>query len=469
MPITHNAVAPSAVPTPASGKVTLFSDSTNSNIPSYKDSAGAVHELTGAAGAQGAQGTPGGVGPQGPVGAVGAQGANGAQGAQGAQGSAGAQGAQGATGAQGSAGAQGANGAQGATGAQGSTGAQGAAGAQGATGAQGANGAQGATGAQGSTGAQGANGAQGSAGAVAGSDGQVQYNNGGAFGGAASWYWDDANDRIGVGTSSPSFRFHMKRTAAGSADADYPRVQLEYTEESTTTSTFSAASFKLVTGAGHMGSLSAHNTQYNGGSNNLPFKPSQFVLQARDAATNGLLITTKSSSQPILLATNHDAGGTGLFNFTDSGLMVAANATPDDKLHIKASNSSARVALKIENTASGGTGNASLQLYTDAGQMAVVIAYSSGAPSPGQLYLGGKAAAGVNVAAEHASGPVIFSTAGSERGRFDSSGNLILKPQSSVTPANNGDLAIQATSNTSLTFKYKGSDGTVRSGSITLS
>lgn len=38
----------------------------------------------------------------------------------------------------------------------------------------------------------------------------------------------------------------------------------------------------------------------------------------------------------------------------------------------------------------------------------------------------------------------------------------------SVTPANNGDLMFQATSNTSLTFKYKGSDGTVRSASVTL-
>lgn len=41
-------------------------------------------------------------------------------------------------------------------------------------------------------------------------------------------------------------------------------------------------------------------------------------------------------------------------------------------------------------------------------------------------------------------------------------------PASSATPANNGDLVIQATSNTSLTFKLKGSDGTVRSGSVTL-
>lgn len=38
----------------------------------------------------------------------------------------------------------------------------------------------------------------------------------------------------------------------------------------------------------------------------------------------------------------------------------------------------------------------------------------------------------------------------------------------SSTPVNNGDLTMQLTSNTSLTFKVKGSDGTVRSGSIAL-
>lgn len=43
------------------------------------------------------------------------------------------------------------------------------------------------------------------------------------------------------------------------------------------------------------------------------------------------------------------------------------------------------------------------------------------------------------------------------------------QPSASVTPAANGDLEIQMTSNTSLTFKYKGSDGVVRSGSVTLS
>jgi len=44
----------------------------------------------------------------------------------------------------------------------------------------------------------------------------------------------------------------------------------------------------------------------------------------------------------------------------------------------------------------------------------------------------------------------------------------ILLPASSVTLATNGDLAFEATSNTTLTIRYRGSDGTTRSAAITL-
>ena len=46
---------------------------------------------------------------------------------------------------------------------------------------------------------------------------------------------------------------------------------------------------------------------------------------------------------------------------------------------------------------------------------------------------------------------------------------LILRPGASVTPAANGDLEFEATNNTTVTVKFKGSDGTVRSGTISLS
>lgn len=53
-------------------------------------------------------------------------------------------------------------------------------------------------------------------------------------------------------------------------------------------------------------------------------------------------------------------------------------------------------------------------------------------------------------------------------GATRTAGNLTCAPAASVTPANNGDLTFEATSNTSLTFKYKGSDGVVRSASLVL-
>jgi hypothetical protein len=46
--------------------------------------------------------------------------------------------------------------------------------------------------------------------------------------------------------------------------------------------------------------------------------------------------------------------------------------------------------------------------------------------------------------------------------------NVISRPSASITPANNSELVVEATSNTTLTFKLKGTDGTVRSATLTL-
>ena len=45
---------------------------------------------------------------------------------------------------------------------------------------------------------------------------------------------------------------------------------------------------------------------------------------------------------------------------------------------------------------------------------------------------------------------------------------VVLEPQASANPQEVGDMVFQLTSNVSLTIKVKGSDGVVRSGSITL-
>lgn len=67
---------------------------------------------------------------------------------------------------------------------------------------------------------------------------------------------------------------------------------------------------------------------------------------------------------------------------------------------------------------------------------------------------------------------IVFET-DAEIGRFTEDkltldGALEFAPSSSETPTDNGDVVIEATSNTTLTFKLKGSDGTVRSAALTL-
>lgn len=93
--------------------------------------------------------------------------------------------------------------------------------------------------------------------------------------------------------------------------------------------------------------------------------------------------------------------------------------------------------------------------------------------SPGLRILCGNAARTIFVEATYSQTANIFAVTGVNATpvylAVDASGNLILKPASSVTPASNGELMVEATSNTELTFKYKGSDGTVRSGALTLS
>lgn len=53
-------------------------------------------------------------------------------------------------------------------------------------------------------------------------------------------------------------------------------------------------------------------------------------------------------------------------------------------------------------------------------------------------------------------------------GTVSMTGYLIQHPPAAIVPTNNGELAIEATNNTTLTFRFKGTDGVVRSGVLAL-
>jgi hypothetical protein len=52
---------------------------------------------------------------------------------------------------------------------------------------------------------------------------------------------------------------------------------------------------------------------------------------------------------------------------------------------------------------------------------------------------------------------------------FQDAASIVLSPQASATPAGTGDMVFQLTDNTTLVIKVKGTDGTVRSTTLTLS
>ncbi|KKT78044.1 MAG: Cell wall surface anchor family protein, partial [Microgenomates group bacterium GW2011_GWB1_44_8] len=56
---------------------------------------------------------------------------------------------------------------------------------------------------------------------AAGTDGAVQYNNGGTMGGATGLYYDDVNARVGIGTTAPGYQLDVAgKTAAFNSEQD---------------------------------------------------------------------------------------------------------------------------------------------------------------------------------------------------------------------------------------------------------
>jgi hypothetical protein len=65
-----------------------------------------------------------------------------------------------------------------------------------------------------------------------------------------------------------------------------------------------------------------------------------------------------------------------------------------------------------------------------------------------------------------ASAPVLFRVNGSTKFALRKDGAVVTKPPASATPGINGDMLVEATSDTLLTTKFKGSDGTIRSAGM---
>lgn len=134
--------------------------------------------------------------------------AGGGAGLTGLSGTSGFSGAIGHSGISGYSGQKGDIGVSGYSGASGYSGLSGISGYSG-VGTSGYSGAVGGAGPTGLSGISGYSGSVGGGGTPGGSDGQMQYNNGGLFGGASQVYYDDTNHRVGLNQTSPRHKLHI--------------------------------------------------------------------------------------------------------------------------------------------------------------------------------------------------------------------------------------------------------------------
>ena len=157
-----------------------------------------------------------------------------------------------------------------------------------------------------------------------------------------------------------------------------------------------------------------------------------------------------NSSRVFIGQSNDTADGTDVTGYRSRGTQASPSALQNGdavfKLFAQAHNGSSYIAAgNMGWVAADGSANSSFSLKTrSGGSVADRLAINS-------------------------SGDTTLSGALTVNNDLEVGGNLIQTPGSDVTPSSNGDLVVEATSDTTITFKLKGSDGTVRTGTVTLS
>ena len=213
---------------------------------------------------------------------------------------------------------------------------------------------------------------------AAGSDGQVQYNNGGtATGGASGLYWDDVNNRVGIGTSNPDRLLSLE-------DADSAVMQ------------FNATNYRaFAIGSDAYGFVIADGT--TGGTAGY-----RFVISDQAAALGyvgigaGASIASSNHPDALLHLSSSDDGailradatdGTTVLFATGSNRVGIGTASPANTLHVHADVSGDYVAVidNDENSAghvmkltTDGTGNGTYVLDMESSSDTIFRARADG-------------------------------------------------------------------------------------------
>lgn len=200
------------------------------------------------------------------------------------------------------------------------------------TGATGGIGATGPTGASvtGPTGPTGVTGSTGPAVGPTGSNGQIQYNNSGVLGSSSNLFWDSFNFRLGVGTSSPSYTFHLVGNSYTIGNVGIGTTPTNYGLTVDTSATVYSAIYATAAGSSAIvgtGNIVGVNGRVNGGST---------YGRVGYYSGSGSSYYSFHGNGLILAAGAYGAGLTGTSAVVDSaGNIGTATSTRESKANIK--------------------------------------------------------------------------------------------------------------------------------------
>lgn len=260
----------------------------------------------------------------------------------------------------------------------------------------------------------------------------------------ANFFWDDTNNRLGIGTSSPSFGLDV---AFSSRVFQNQNAVTSFTVSNTTAGSGSSAALTVTTdasgGSGQLIKFSTSRPAYKtivSGDLGLYNTTAGDISILNDFATGKIKFATGGVSTAQLTLTT--AGRLLIGTTTESTYILDVNGTSrfsDNAIVSK--NQNAETSLKITNTTSGTAGTAALYVTSNLSSGdGYFIKYSSASTindirQPNDLFIGNGTAGGMAICNfVPTTGHIKFGSGGStERMRLTASGSLLIGTTTEIT------------------------------------
>lgn len=261
-------------------------------------------------------------------------------------------------------------------------------------------------------------------------------------GASQNLFWDASTSRLGIGNTSPSYALDVTgdiRATGGAATAGYVRIGADNGTNETHLYQLTNDDFYIL-------------NNNNAGA---------IFIRARDSGGTARTLIAADTTSGVRL---YDNAGSEAVRVTTAGDVGIGTTSPGDALHVEGGGVVIDSGTAAYAPSGAGMYGLGLHYESDSG-LANIAAFAGGSTN---LALSTTNAGTRNEVIRITFDELVGINETAPDYRLDVNGTFGFTPGTSVTPVDNGDVVFEATNNTTFTVKLKGTDGTVRSGTVTL-